>query len=234
MAKKILLGLVMAAFVVGGAFAQNPITFGVGTFFTSDFGGGFEHSITDDADLTTTTIIRSPNSGFGGLVFVDALFASMSVGFFTTSGAWERTLSVDDGTDVLEERWDGNTNLTGLKISLMGKLPIAISESVTIFPMIGFSYRAVLAASTLWIELDDDREEVDREHQLHANPGDFSALWFRFGLGMDFNVSERTFLRGTFTYGMRFRNDFERHAIGDGASGRIGHGVDVMLGLGFR
>ena len=237
MAKRIFLGLVIAAFAAGGAFAQNNISFGVGTFFTSDFGGGFETSnLDEDTGITETTIWRTPSSGVGGMVFVDAFFASISLGIFSSSSRWERSIFDDDPEEAgpplmsaVIANNGGVTSLTGLEISLMGQLPLAVSQTVTVFPMLGITYRAILAASTIWTD-----EAGEREQQVHETPGDLSALWLRFGLGMDFSLNERTYLRGTFTYGVRFRNDFERHAINDGASGRLGHGVDVMIGLGFR
>ena len=228
MAKRIFLGLVIAAFAAGGAFAQSNISFGVGTFFTSDFGGGFEFDEVE-AGEATTVLVRTPTSGFGGQVFVDAFFATMSAGFFSTGGRWEMSEenNLAETFTPFGEGEGSTVSFTGLELSLMGRVPLVITDAFTLAPMFGIAYRMVLTATSI---MNDD----DGTPLIFENPSDFNSFWLRFGLGMDFTVNAGTFLRGTLTYGVRFRNDFERHAISDGASGRIGHGFDAMFGIGFR
>jgi len=244
MAKKILIGLTMAALVAGGAFAQNnPVSFGVGTSFMSDFGGGWSFDWDNPGTgFTETRTVRTPNSGFGGHIFVDAFYAAISVGFFSTNGRWEDVNSNNNPANTqitgsaLDQNMGALTTFSGAEATLMGKYPIEITPRVTVFPLLALSYKAVLTANTVWEEGRSNAGVYSYTHQVHQNPSDFSALWFKLGLGMDFGLNEAnsTFIRGTISYGARLRNDFERQAINDGASGRLGHGVDVALSLGFK
>ena len=218
MAKKGLLVLVLAALVVGGAFAQAEfrLSAGVGGYFTSDFGGGYKMSL-DGMAIST----KLPYVGFGGFAFFDATYAELSFGFFGTDGAM---VVEADGASV-------STGLyyTGLDISLYGKYPFVISDKLSLFPLLGVSYRVIVGLK------DDDGNDADE-------PGDMSALWFRLGGGLDYSFTDSIYLRAGILYGIRLGNQFEAdlqsaakdlHPNGSVES-LLGHGLEVKVAVGFR
>ena len=220
MAKKCLLALILAAFITGSAFAMPDLNFsvGAGVYLTGDFGGGWEASGGGDS-LTWKT----PYFGGGGFIFFDATFAELSLGFFGAGGNMTFEGRFGGQTISDRERW----SVGGFDIGLLGKYPVVMSDQLTLFPLLGLSYRVIFSARM-------DGESI-------CDPGDFSALWFKFGGGLDFAVNNRVFLRGQALYGFRVRNRFERDSVNDwgrypgvNASARLGHGLSIRFGVGYR
>ncbi|MCL2281698.1 MAG: OmpA family protein [Fibromonadales bacterium] len=110
---------------------------------------------------------------------------------------------------------NGDLPFTAIDFSLLGKYPIELSENTSLFPAIGIDYL----------------QDID---------GDYSALWFKFGAGMDFAVNEIIFIRPALLYGIRQANQWEKDAakpvISDGKKGSalLGHGFTINVGVGFR
>ncbi|MCL1993303.1 MAG: hypothetical protein FWG66_10200 [Spirochaetes bacterium] len=221
--KRALLVLAMSAFVAGGAFAQIPLSVGVGGMFTSDFGGGIEASFEGESIMTAET----PYFGGGGFVFFDMFFAQLSLGFFGAGG----TVSMS----IMGESGDMDQSLLGMDIGLMGKFPVAVSPQMTVFPLLGIVYRLVLSGNNTM-----DGETMDWDGNDGApDASDFSALWFRLGGGLDFAFNQNMFLRTTLTYGIRLANSQENDFVDEfeapfSASTRLGHGLDFTIGIGFR
>ncbi|MCL1992089.1 MAG: hypothetical protein FWG66_03985 [Spirochaetes bacterium] len=232
--KRILLALTMSAFVAGGAFAQIPLSVGVGGMFTSDFGGGIEISAWGGGSVGITE--TSPYFGGGGFVFLDMFFAQLSLGFFGAGGT-----DVWSSGDLSLDLWD--QSLVGMDIGLMGKFPIAVSPQMTVFPLLGIVYRLVLSGSRSG-SFDDLSWSVDFGDEGMPDASDFNALWFRLGGGLDFSFNQNMFLRTTLTYGIRLANNFENDRVSEterdfsgtdvSVSTRLGHGLDFTVGIGFR
>jgi len=150
--------------------------------------------------------------GGGGFAFFDATFVELSLGFF--------------GTGVFQIRDNENNyvdlNATGLDITLMGKYPFSIGDKFSLFPLLGINYRVMLS--------------VKSGDELKVDSGDFNALWFNLGGGLDFSFSDNVFLRGELLYGLRLANKFEKDLIDeiDGASATFGHGPQLKIGIGYR
>jgi hypothetical protein len=215
MAKKCLLILILTATFAGGVFAQSEFRLGAGAggYFTSDFGGGVEWSI-----YGQPTYMRTPYTGGGGFVFFDAIYAELSLGFFTGNG------TVGSG--------ENNERLyTGLDIGLFGKYPFELNEMLSIFPLLGVTYRAMLSAKTA------DGSEIKEDGNGLA--GDFSALWFKLGCGADFFFTDNIHLRGEVSYGLRLTNKFENDYITqffetEYPKTLIGHGFEAKVAAGYR
>jgi hypothetical protein len=219
--KKRMLLLVLAAVVAGGAFAlpEFKLSAGAGGYFTSDFGGGAEASF-----MGYTMSIKTPYAGGGGFAFFDATYAELSLGVFGGGG----TMKADMGYSM-----EMDMSFTGLDIGLLGKYPFTISEKLSVFPLLGITYRVVLSAE------DEDGNEYEGI-VTSGKPGDFSALWFKFGGGLDFSFTDHVFLRGEALYGLRLANDAENDiadyvsALGVDSKTLLGHGLEVKLAVGYR
>ena len=209
--------MILAVIATGRAFAQPEfkLSAGIGGYFTSDFGGGYEASMGGES-----MSVQTPYAGGGGFIFLDATFLELSLGFFGGSG----DSKMEGGG---EEMSFGMTN-TGLDIGLLGKYPIAISDQLSVFPLLGINYRVILSIK------NEDGEEAD-------DPGDLSALWFKFGGGMDYSFTDSIYLRAGILYGLRLANksendmkDMVAESPGVDFKTLLGHGLEIKLAIGFK
>jgi len=137
-------------------------------------------------------------------------------------------MAVSAMTSGTSDSIEQDFNITNLNIGLLGKYPIAISNALTFFPLLGIDYQSVLT-----VKIDGEAQD---------DPGDESALWFKFGAGLDVLLSEKIFFRGEALYGIRlpskFENDFvselKESAPGVKAETVLGHGLTIKLAVGYR
>jgi len=249
MVKKGLIILVLVAIVTGGAFAHVPfdLSVGGGGFFGNDFGGGIEGSV--DAFLLKIEMSQKmPYLGGGGFVFFDATYGELSLGFFGGSGAMD--VKAEDSLGLLgNESYKSDTTVMSLNIGLLGKYPFAITNKLTIFPLLGIDYQIVLN-----VKIDDAK--IDDLDSSSTKSVHFSALWSKTGIGADFSITPKIFLRAEALYGVRFSNKYEKdtvnrfddmvslaktlgpaygfYRISGEASTLLGHGFTFKLAAGYR
>lgn len=114
--------------------------------------------------------------------------------------------------DAVEVDW----SFIALNLSLLGKYPIKLTDNISLFQATGIDYQMVL------------------------DTGDYSALWFKFGVGMDIAVSNIMFIRPMLLYGIRMANKWENKAIrpvitgGEEGSTLLGHGLTFSICIGFK
>ena len=222
MAKKGLLFLIFAAFTIGIVFATPDInvSLGGGAYFMSDFGGGVRSRV-DDINIC----VEMPHFGGGGFIFLDATFVKASLGFFWAGGNATTGFS-GVGGNIRGIGDGGSVAIRGLDFGLFLKYPFDISEQLSVFPLLGISYRVALTFSI-------------GEQSLNRCARDLSALWLKAGGGMDFPLTGRLFLRGQALYGIRFRNALERSLVNQTppeghVRARFGHGLTLKLSVGIR
>jgi hypothetical protein len=121
---------------------------------------------------------------------------------------------------------EGDISLTGLDIGLLGKYPFAVNEKLSVFPLLGISYRIMLAVKD------------QAGNAMGNSAGDFSALWFRAGGGLDLSFTDHLYVRGGLLYGLRLANKFESDTVdslsGADANTLLGHGLEVRIAVGYR
>jgi opacity protein-like surface antigen len=227
MRKKGLLVLVLAIFAAASAFAapEFKLSAGAGGYFTSDFGGGGEGS---QGDYSKS--IKTPYFGGGGFAFFDATFVELSLGIWGGGGTYEE--ESDLPLAIYSAEFD--TSVMGLDIGLLGKYPVAVNDKLTLFPLLGITYRIVLSA------------EIDGNQYKNSDgddaSGDFSALWFKFGGGLDYSFTDAIYLRGDVLYGLRLANKFENDRVDSDKESYpdadvktlLGHGLEIKLAIGYR
>ena len=86
--KKYILLIILFVFIVGNAISLPEFRFSVGggAYFTSDFGGGGESSVSGFGKYMS---IETPYAGGWAYVLLDATFLELSLGFFGVGGKWE-------------------------------------------------------------------------------------------------------------------------------------------------
>jgi opacity protein-like surface antigen len=226
MAKKSLVVFIIAALAASGIFAQEReqgqpksfISAGAGALIGGDFGGGVE------ADGFK---MEMPYFGGGGFLFLDATYAELSFGILAGGGKTKMEMGGDSG--------DTDSTITNLNIGLLGKYPFAINEKLSVFPLLGIDYQITVSK-----KFDGENYERNMDDS-DGKPVDFSALWFKLGGGLDYDITSNVYLRGEALYGLRLANKMEndlKDAFDDmGASDpktRLGHGLTVKLAVGYR
>jgi outer membrane protein W len=236
--KKLVLVLVIAGALAVGAWAQDEqeapkqggfsLSAGAGGYFTSDFGGGVEASLSAyNYEFTT----KSPYAGGGGFAFFDATYAELSVGFFGGGGTGEQKMKIGGTSDEGEQDF----SISGLDIGLLGKYPFAIGEKLSVFPLLGITFRAVLSAK------DENGNEMKYDDGGKM-AGDFSALWFKLGGGLDYAFTDHVFLRANLLYGLRLASKLEKNLVDEqkkqssdiDAKPLLGHGLEVKVAVGYK
>jgi len=203
--KKITLALLIAVLTAGSLFAID-ISAGLGGNFTINF-DSYKY---DDLDIASRRTI-----GGGVYALLDATFAEANVGILFGNmkhgyfGEWD----------------DNPLSLLYLTLGIYGKYPIRLSN-FHLFPILGVQFDFCLSA------LQDG--EV-----IFSNPLDradfFNRFWIKFGIGADFNLTERLYLRPSFLYGFNFgtRNDRDVKEYNSKESS-FHHGLDIRIAIGFR
>jgi opacity protein-like surface antigen len=217
--KGFLMMVVVAVLAAGNAFAQMPefkLSAGAGGLFVSQFGGGV--ALINNSTGATYMEFKYPYAGGGGFAFFDATFAELSFGFFAASGDIKNVTSSSKFADISH---------TGLDISLLGKYPFTLSEHFTLFPLLGIDYRHIISVKT------------NATLNISKTAGDYSALWFKLGVGADYAFTDHIFARLGVVYGIRLKNKWEKDwekifPAGYTPETRLGHGLDVKLAVGYR
>jgi hypothetical protein len=218
MAKKSLVVFIIAALAAGGIFAQeqeegqfNDFSFsaGAGGLIGGDFGGGVEAVGVEN---------KRPYFGGGGFLFFDAAYAELSFGILAGSGNWG------------SGRNEKEAAITNLNIELLGKYPYMINEKLSVFPLLGIDYQITVSA-----KIDGKKYE---DFGGGRKAGDFNALWFKLGVGLDCGITSNVYLRGEALYGVRLTNkaeeDLKNEFYGSNVKTRLGHGPTVKLAAGYK
>ncbi|MDR0457308.1 MAG: outer membrane beta-barrel protein [Treponema sp.] len=215
--------LLIAILVLGSAFAQSAfrLSVGVGGFADLGMGGGYE---VVDGGQSTKVEAYMPGFAGGAFALFDATFVELSLGF---SGGLGRFLT---GSDL--ERTD--FSVMDLNISLLGKYPFKITESFSIFPLLGIDYQIMLSVK------DEDGNDFKDPNGKDLS-GDFSALWFKLGAGLDYSFTEQIYLRFSALYGIRLPNQIEKDMVdfaeqtpNVSANMLLGQGLTAKLAVGYR
>ena len=224
MAKRSLMVLVLAALVAaGGVFAQDiALSAGGGGLIGGDFGGGVEGKMSG-----ASMKIETPYFGGGGFAFFDATYAELSLAISGNGGTVKTSMSGSGSNDV-------DSSLVNFNIGLLGKYPFAINDTLSFFPLLGIDYQVTLSAKV-------DGKDYEGFGGQDGKPGDFSALWIKFGGGVDYSITESLYLRLDALYGIRLANKFENDmkdtyekTPGVDAETLLGHGLTVKVGVGYK
>jgi len=170
------------------------------------------------------------------LFFFDMVFVELLLGFFGANGT-SRIIPMKEEIIIDLTKKEVDVSYGGLDIGFLGKFPFTAGEVLTVFPLLGIQYRSIL----LFKNKTGNYKDYD--------PLVFSALWFKFGGGMDYSINDSIFLRGQVMYGVRLPNKIEKYLVsGSDKIGisfydipallnidtRRGHGLSVKFAVGFR
>jgi len=206
MKKKTVLALLMATLLTGGVFAQISMSAGVG--------GSFSMHMTDYSRPDYDD--PKPIVGGGFNAFFDATYAMVKVGMFI-------------GGDSREIDWGTGNKVTMkmtynyLSLGLLGKYPIDLG-GFTLFPMLGFEYNMFLSG---------EMEAGGAVETLEISP-DLDMFILQFGVGVDFNLTDKIYLRPSLLWGIDFSSSErdEPFKVNNGAVFK--HKLDIGIAVGFK
>ena len=239
----------------GGFFASD---FGGGTEYKAK--GSFPYqgaNVTIDNEATT----KAPWVGGGAFLFLDANYVEAFVGFTAGGGKWKQeskqnqTISYggQSQSNNDSDSEEADVSFSALNFGYLLKLPIALSDKITFFPAAGIDYQLSVGGKLTYTEelgpnLGDTTITIKWDGEDGPDADYFSALMFKFGVGFDFGLTETIYLRSELLYGIRLASLIEKSMQGGGyipdevkdqvdVTGprtRLGHGLTVKVGLGFR
>jgi hypothetical protein len=170
--------------------------------------------IEDDDDKTNIT-----GGGFG--LFFDATYVEIGLGLDFANG-----IDPDDSDDK-------GTDFTYFSISLFGKYPIALGEKITLFPLVGFDWN-------IWTTMKgtfDGAEEVKRadfddSDDIHVDY--YDILLIDLGVGADFALSDKLYLRASAMYGIKFNSKDQQKLVDEADAKIFTGGVTIKAGVGYK
>jgi hypothetical protein len=192
--------------------SETGVSVGAGGFFASGFGGGIRWA--------SGAQVAMPYSGMGVYLFFDAEYAEAFAGYFAGDGKWESANAPLPGYLPYMPR-------TCLNFGVFAKYPFAF-ERVKIFPLLGIDYESSISGR---LKYRNGNEYVFDGADNRPDADDMSALWFKFGGGVDFSLGQSVYLRSEFLYGIRTANTFEMNSVDTEIS--YGHDVKTGSGSGF-
>jgi hypothetical protein len=187
-------------------------------FIASNFGGGNKM----DAQGVSADMTMHYFGGGAGLFF-DARYAEASVGLRFTGGS----VKAENNGKTLR---DDEMATTDLALSLLFKYPffeISSPVPMLVFPVLGIAY---------------DHCTVGTINKVtEGEAGDLSRLWIKFGIGGDYSLNDKTYLRPALLYGFGLENGYERNykeremsAQPESGDTKLSHGLTVKFGVGFK
>jgi len=229
MNKKVVLVLLLATLIAGGAFAQFSMSAGLGGTFSADFMG---YALTQDGKDALKAINRDTNyfneNHIGGSFFAyfDATYVmvSLGMGFYDLSYANKDYLTDTYGTNDIKQ------SFSTFDIGILGKYPIPLGAA-TLFPMLGVDFKIAVSFTAESGGIKVSTSEDIAEY--------YSSVWFKLGVGADIPLGEKLYLRPMFLYGfgtlpkankelLDYYNDPTKMADG------IYHGLDVTIAVGYK
>jgi len=192
------------------------LSIGAGGFFASDFGGGLVWPSGDR--------VAMPYYGGGAYLFLDAIYAEIFAGLSGGGGKWASAHATDKNELADMPR-------SYLNFGVFAKYPVTV-WNVKMFPLLGVDYESSLSGR---IEFADG---YGWSRSVDANS--LSALWVKFGGGVDCDLGKSVYLRSELLYGLRTPNRFEKDYIdeeknqGVDAKTGLGHGLTFKAGVGVK
>ncbi|MDR1785619.1 MAG: outer membrane beta-barrel protein [Spirochaetaceae bacterium] len=214
--KKLMVGLLIAALFCGAAFAQTPLSVSAGARV-------FYNGLFTATKVTGTDFSPYDINSFGIGAFLDATYAEIGLDFMF--GNYTQEGMPDDTT----------FSLNHFGFSVLGKYPVSLG-TVTVFPLLGIDYQIFIdgQAKSGGPSTDIKRSDLNTGYEDY-----FDAFSIVAGGGVDYNLTEKLYLRGSFTWNFKLDSEYES----DARESSDDYGIDltlftsgprISLGLGYK
>jgi outer membrane protein W len=162
--------------------------------------------------------LDNKNNGFGIGAFFDATYVEIGMDFVFSS------LSPNTGDTELKSTYFGFT--------ILGKFPFGAGP-VTFFPLAGIDYQIFLSGKV-------DGFTIERDDMSGDYEGMYDAFSLFVGVGVDFDITSKLYLRGEVLINFKIEDDFDKmlkKAAKENDvnfSGVFTMGPRVSIGVGYR
>jgi len=223
--KKLVLVLVLAALVAGGAFAQFQMSVGGGGIFDMSLNNGYKVTLGAYESGQTYN-----NVSFGGFVFFDITYAEIEVDYLYGSMDYFDK----DGNKI--GGYAGTFNQIGL--GLLGKYPIDLG-ALTLFPLIGINYNMVMTYTRGSI---DYKNIVGVDGYVYSISKYYSQFGILAGIGFDIGITEQIFIRAEALFHLRlpaketniYKDYAEKYTPSADFTTLPGIGPRIKIGVGYK
>jgi len=196
---------------------------GGGGFLASDFGGGIKWA-NDER-------VAMPYSGGGMYLYIDAEYAEAFIGYSAGSGKWECA-------DATNQNDLPDMQRAYLNFGVLAKYPFPIMGRAKLFPLLGIDYELSTSGS---VKSADGNVYAFDEANGHPAANALSALWVKFGCGVDYGLGHTVYLRAELIYGLRAANRFEtdranaeKAKYNEDVNTITGNGLTFKTGVGVK
>jgi len=231
MKKKLVLVLLMATVLAGGAFAQVSLSAGLGGTFSANFMNANWTSDGRDALNSAgwkTDMLNRNITGGGFFAYFDITYVMFSLGM--------NFYDVTDTNSDLRQAANAakaKETLTTFDIGVLGKYPFAVGGGY-FFPLLGVEAKIAVA---------DDYTVNGEKQDTTGRDGSVSDWWssvfFKFGIGGDIPLGDKLYLRPIFLYGIstlptKVKSTQDEMNRDKKMADIIYSGLDLKLAFGFK
>jgi len=188
------------------------ISAGGGGFFAGNYGGGLEWANGER--------ITMPYSRGGMYLYMDVHYAEAFIGYSAGSGKWESADVRKNGLPKMQS--------SCLNFGIFMKYPFNIMGRAKVFPLAGVDYEMSTSVS---IKPDDENTYPFDGANNRPDANALSALWVRFGGGVDYGLGHTIYLRAELLYGLRTACRFEKDDA-NAEKAKWGEDVKIISGNG--
>jgi hypothetical protein len=155
---------------------------------------------------------------FGGFAFFDATYGELSVGVQRGVNNYSENMSAVSGEDFATgSKTTGTGTEIMLDLTLLGKYPFVLTETLVLFPLLGVEYQVALVQRRKpGSRREYDRTDGIRESDSEGDPytlASFNSFFIDIGAGADVKLSTALFLRVEFLYSFRLPTIYELDAL---------------------
>jgi uncharacterized repeat protein (TIGR02543 family) len=195
-----------------------------GIFYAGDLGGGLRWG--------NGEVLAMPCHAGGAYLSLDAVYAALSIGYAQGGGKWENT----HPNDLPYMRHSSFYIGVSAKYPDLIEAVIYIADSklrVSACPMLGLDYDLPTFGK---LEFAGKPEYAfDGSYNGYGTDA-LSALWVKFGGGIDVYLTPKIYLRAEALYGARMSNWLELDLMDryQADMPKLGHGLTLKAGAGFK
>jgi hypothetical protein len=234
--KKILLALLIAVIVAGGAFAVDfKMSAGVGGLMSGQIGGGGSESSVSGSGVSMKITTEYTDIAFGAYAFFDATFVEVTAAYFFSAGVLSTSVTTTPSS-FLAGTSSYVSEMSGLNLGLFGKFPFALGDKFRLFPLVGIDYQVV---TDYLMHASGGSSGTLVRNGKNIPPSDFSSLWFKGGIGADVSFTDAIYARLEALFGVglpsKYATDTAQYAkdLGMSADTTIATGYTIRIAVGY-
>jgi hypothetical protein len=212
--------------------AAPSFTLDLSTGYGLITGASFDTLSADINNGASTSVQKYNQFHFGASVFFDADYIAANINFYGTATAFSYNSELMKNTSV-----GSNFNLIGtnLALGLRLKYPFNVG-GIKIFPLLGMQGNIGLSQNFS----KDSGYETGIKNAGYGDPGNWSALAFEAGGGVDIDITGDIFFRGNLVMNYKVNSNLDKafiKAVEDGGKSSVRNlnmGFEVNLLVGYK